>query len=59
MIPAPDDSNLVEPQDGCPLCGERRADFLTWDEDGTEVTCTMCGTTYTPKTKQDEDPDQR
>jgi ribosomal protein S27E len=46
----PDDSNLVEPQDGCPLCGERRADCLEWDEDNTKVTCSMCGTTYTPST---------
>jgi len=53
----PDDSNLVEPPDGCPLCSERRADFLTWDEDGTQVTCTMCGTTYTPNAAQGEDPE--
>jgi len=53
----PDDSNLVEPPDGCPLCSERRADFLTWDEDGTQVTCTMCGTIYTPNAAQGEDPE--
>lgn len=44
----PDDSNLVDPQDGCPLCAERRVDCLIWDEDCTQVTCTMCGTTYYP-----------
>jgi hypothetical protein len=37
------DDNLVEPQDACPLCGERSADRLVWSEDGT-VECTMCGT---------------
>ena len=47
---SPDDTNLVEAADGCPLCAERRADFLVWDEEGTRVTCTMCGTTYTPPT---------
>ncbi len=49
-----DDSNLVAPEDACPLCKERRADMLVWDEDGTQVTCTMCGCTYTPKAKRED-----
>ena len=45
--PNPDD-NLVAPEDACPLCGERSADRLAWDEDGERVTCSMCGTVYKP-----------
>jgi uncharacterized Zn finger protein len=43
----PDPDNLVEPQDACPLCGERRADCLVWRDDE-RVECTMCGTVFRP-----------
>jgi Zn ribbon nucleic-acid-binding protein len=42
-----DDTNLVDPEDRCPVCSERRADMLVWREDGT-VECAMCGTVYRP-----------
>lgn len=42
-----DDTNLVDPEDACPLCGERRADMLEWIEDD-RVRCTMCGQGYRP-----------
>ena len=29
----PDDTHLVEPEDACPLCGERRADMFEWFDD--------------------------
>ncbi len=47
--------NLVEPQDGCPLCGERRADFLVWRDDRI-VECTMCGTVYVPRAGTKDEP---
>ena len=44
---------LVRPEWACPICGERRQDYLICrDEDkelaepASDVTCTMCGTTY-------------
>jgi hypothetical protein len=40
--------NLVEPQDGCPVCSERRVDCLVWVDDE-RVACSMCGTVYTPQ----------
>jgi len=42
------DENLVAPGDGCPECGERDADALVWNEDGTAVDCRSCGATYHP-----------
>jgi predicted RNA-binding Zn-ribbon protein involved in translation (DUF1610 family) len=32
----------------CPRCGESASDYLVWDSLGEQVTCAMCGTTYTP-----------
>ena len=49
------DPNVVEPQDGCPVCGERRADCLVWNDDE-QVECTMCGAVYTPQAKEPEQP---
>ena len=46
MIWAADD-NLVEPEDGCPTCGELHADKLVWQEDE-QVRCQSCGTVYRP-----------
>lgn len=42
------DDNLVEPEDACPLCGERHVDRLIWIDDGERVQCATCSTTYTP-----------
>ena len=42
-----DDTNLVEPQDACPLCAERRSDMLEWIDDD-RVRCAMCGQEYRP-----------
>ena len=44
---AAQDSNLVDPEDACPLCGERNADRLVWRDDE-QVECSMCGTVYRP-----------
>ena len=38
----------VDPDSGCPECGETRTDWLVWDEYGETVTCTRCGHTYDP-----------
>jgi len=32
----------------CPKCGNRWKDGLAWSEDGEDLTCEECGTTYTP-----------
>lgn len=39
--------DLVEPRYACPCCGERREDYLEWQEDDT-VKCATCGTVYDP-----------
>ncbi len=46
MSETPQD-NLVEPNLGCPSCGERDADNLVWLNDD-RVECKTCGTEYTP-----------
>ncbi len=51
-----DSDNLVEPQDSCPVCGQRDADLLVWQDDG-QVECQICGKVYTPQaTEPDSDP---
>jgi hypothetical protein len=47
MAIARDDSNLVEPQDACPRCGQRDQDTLEWIDDR-RVQCLACWTVYTP-----------
>jgi len=42
------DSGLVSWNDACPVCEERRMDWLVWDEDGESVTCATCGNAYAP-----------
>ena len=44
---AMDDTNLVAPEDACPVCGERDADRLVWIEDGL-LRCSACGAEYDP-----------
>ncbi len=44
---------LVEEVFGCPRCGERRVDWLVWDDDGEQVTCSTCGQVYDPSGGQD------
>ena len=46
--------DLVEPKFACPCCGERRLDFLVWQDDDAQhpdddvVKCATCGTVYDP-----------
>ena len=42
------DAGLVEHGQECPKCGEERMDYLEWDDDGTQVTCSTCGHVYAP-----------
>lgn len=52
MHASPND-NLVAPEDACPLCGERDADRLVWQDDE-RVECQMCGTVYEPGRRDHE-----
>ncbi|MFG0243290.1 MAG: hypothetical protein ACF8R9_10950 [Phycisphaerales bacterium JB054] len=45
--------NMVAPEHACPLCGERDADRLVWQDDE-RVECQMCGTVYAPGRRDDE-----
>lgn len=38
----------VAPCFACPRCGEAHMDALTWNHDGTTVTCGRCGADYRP-----------
>ena len=40
---------------GCPTCGNRFKDDLYWSEDGEDLTCSHCDTTYTPGSKEDSE----
>lgn len=42
------EQHLVEPEDGCPRCGERHVDNLIWIDDGQRVRCATCLNVYTP-----------
>lgn len=52
VSPAFDAPELVEPDDACPRCGERRVDQLVWNADGDGVTCASCGN-YKPAEPDD------
>ena len=42
-----DGNELVRAKDACPACGERRMDWLAWQEpDGETVKCSTCGEHY-------------
>jgi hypothetical protein len=44
-----DDGNeLVSVKNACPACGERRIDWLAWDNECFQVTCSTCGHKYDP-----------
>lgn len=45
---AQQDDNLVDREDACPRCGQRHVDRLIWIDDGEQVRCANCSTTYTP-----------
>jgi hypothetical protein len=47
VIDTTEQANQVEPQDGCPRCGERDADRLVWQNDD-EIRCQTCGALYRP-----------
>ena len=53
----PDDLNLVSHDDGCPICGERRVDYLVWLDDEW-VRCTSCRIQYDPVTKHTRNDDR-
>ena len=38
----------VDEDFSCPECGERRVDWLVWNDEGTAVTCATCNTVYVP-----------
>lgn len=44
-LPAED---LVDAEDACPHCGERRQDYLLWDEFSVSLTCQSCDEVYDP-----------
>lgn len=47
------DDNLVEPEDACPECGERRVDELIWQNDeDSQVRCASCGFFYIPPNRR-------
>jgi len=41
-------SDLVAEVFGCPRCGNRATDLLTWDQHFEKVTCDLCGQVYEP-----------
>ena len=41
-------NELVITHDACPGCGERRIDWLVWNDDCSQVTCSTCGHKYDP-----------
>lgn len=41
------DTDLVDPKDACPHCGERDVDRLVWLDDQ-RVQCQACRTVYQP-----------
>jgi len=51
MLVDEDGNELVQPEDRCGFCGERRMDWLEWEDD-THVRCTNCGTVYTPGSEE-------
>ncbi len=43
----PNCEELVDESSACPECGERRIDWLVWQDDE-QVRCETCGTVYEP-----------
>lgn len=50
-------NNDVPPGCECPVCGERDADCLVWQEDDETVRCDSCGAKYHPHTEVESDDD--
>ena len=46
-------NELVQPQDRCGFCGERRMDWLEWVEFGSRIRCTTCKTVFTPESEEE------
>ncbi|MCK6466345.1 MAG: hypothetical protein L6Q93_16070 [Phycisphaerae bacterium] len=44
---APTDDGLVDADDACPHCGERRQDALVWNDDA-RLICSTCRLVYDP-----------
>ena len=43
----PEEEALVPEHSACPRCGERRMDWLVWQDDE-RVKCSTCGEVYAP-----------
>ena len=50
MAKAQNDNDTVGQEFACPMCGERRSDWLIWDDGDWVgmVTCQSCGCVYGP-----------
>lgn len=44
--------DVVDDEDACPGCGERKVDWLAWIDD-VRVQCATCGEMYFPPTYQE------
>ena len=45
-------NELVQAEDRCPFCGERRMDWLQWVGFQDLAKCATCGTTYRPSSEE-------
>jgi len=43
----PEEEALVAEHNACPQCGEKRIDWLVWQDDE-RVKCSTCGEVYAP-----------
>ena len=46
-------AELVKIEDNCPRCGERRMDWLVWQEDEIHLRCGTCGVVFQPESTED------
>ena len=53
MIVDEDGNELVQPEDRCGFCGERRMDWLKWVGFQDLVKCATCGTVYRPSSEEE------
>jgi rubredoxin len=47
------DEQLADEAHKCPVCGERRVDWLVWINDD-QVRCSSCQTVYAPERPPDD-----